>query len=181
MLLALVTGQRGHALFQLKVSDIKFSDDHSRCVIHYSDKHKHTRAGTHSAPADIRQFHEEKLCPVKHLLAYIEKTKDLPARSSQNRLFLSFQKPHSPISRATFSRWIKTVLETAGIDCAVFSSHSTRAASVSAASGAGVTLKTILDAAGWSGDRTFLKFYKRSPPSTDNFGQSVLDKFMTKK
>lgn len=178
MLLALVTGQRGHALYQLKLSDVKLSS--TRCCLSYSAKHKHTRPGVHTSPADIRSFSEDKkLCPVEHLRAYLSRTEKLRPQACDS-LFISLSKPHAPISRATFSRWIKTVLLAAGIDCASFGSHSTRAASVSAASGAGVPVQLILKAAGWSGENTFLRFYNR-PVVTENFGQSVLDKFVVKK
>ena len=179
MLLSLVTGQRGHALYQLKTSDVKFSNNLSKCTIAYSSLHKHSRPGVHTAPSDIQAFHENSnLCPVQHLHGYIQRTKDL-RHAQSHALFISFSKPHGSVTRMTFSRWVKATLAAAGIDCTQFSSHSTRAASVSAATEAGVPVETVLKAAGWSGDGTFIRFYRRRVSA--NFGQSVLDNFVTKK
>ena len=48
-----------------------------------------------------------------------------------SQLFRSLHKPFKPVSRDTISRWIKSVLELAGIDNAIFKAHSTRVAAVS--------------------------------------------------
>ena len=84
-----------------------------------------------------------------------------------------------PISRQTLSRWVKAVLAAAGIDNEKYASHSTRMASVSAAAGTRVNLCTIMKAAGWSNDCIFMKFYRRH--TAPNFGQMVLDSFLTVK
>ena len=62
-------------------------------------------------------------------------------------------------SKSTIARWIKTFLGSAGIDIKKFSAHSTRAASSSAAKQNGVPVGEILKRAGWSSEKTFLKFY----------------------
>ena len=49
----------------------------------------------------------------------------------------------------------------AGIDISIFKAHSVRGASCSTAAGVGVTTKDILDAADWSSEGTFQKFYCR--------------------
>jgi len=55
---------------------------------------------------------------------------------------------------------VKTVLSSAGIDTKKFKPHSTRAAAVSAASHASVSLDEILKTVGWSSESTFGKLYK---------------------
>ncbi|KAK3101648.1 hypothetical protein FSP39_005188 [Pinctada imbricata] len=67
---------------------------------------------------------------------------------TSDELFISTMKPHKGVSRDTISRWIKTILCLSGINIAVFTAHSTRAASTSAANKAGVPLKDILKYAG---------------------------------
>ncbi|KAH9635903.1 hypothetical protein HF086_002463 [Spodoptera exigua] len=58
-------------------------------------------------------------------------------------------------------------LNEAGIDTSVFTAHSTRHASTSAASRAGLGIDLIRRTAGWSGtSSTFAKFYNR--PITEN-------------
>ena len=67
-----------------------------------------------------------------------------------------------------------------------YSPHSVRAASVSAAASKGLSLSTILKAAGWSNSRTFHKFYERNihvhaSEEAANFGQTLLTGFVCKK
>ena len=62
----------------------------------------------------------------------------------------------------TLGRWIKTVLEGAGIDMSLFKSHSTRHASATAAFAADIPIDEILKRAGWSNAMTFKRFYCKS-------------------
>ena len=58
-----------------------------------------------------------------------------------------------------------------------FNAYSTRSASVSAAKTLKISVKTILDAAGWSNADTFAKFYDRpviSDDCSDNYGYCLL-------
>ena len=59
----------------------------------------------------------------------------------------------------------------AGIDFSILISHSIRGSKVS---GAGVTVKDILDAADWSSEGTFQRFYHRQDDSRTAFGLAVL-------
>jgi len=64
-----------------------------------------------------------------------------------------------------------------GVDIQKFSAHSTRSASVSAAKTLNVSVKTILDAAGWSNAETFAKFYESpvlSDDCSDNYDYCLL-------
>ena len=53
------------------------------------------------------------------------------------------------------------MLSNSGIDTNVFSEHSTRSVSVSAANSKGVPLDKILSAGGWSRASTFSKYYNK--------------------
>ena len=57
---------------------------------------------------------------------------------------------------------------------------SVRSASTSTAASAGVTTNDILDAADWSSDSVFQKFYYK-PLKKSTFGQAVLSKLPTTK
>uniref|UniRef100_A0A1X7VGJ5 Tyr recombinase domain-containing protein n=1 Tax=Amphimedon queenslandica TaxID=400682 RepID=A0A1X7VGJ5_AMPQE len=92
-----------------------------------------------------RFIENERLCPVKSLTLYIEKTRQL--RGNNDQLFISFIKPHHPVTSSTIARWLKLVMESAGIDTSVFKAHSVRSASTSAAALQGVTTEDILCAA----------------------------------
>ena len=178
-LLSLLTGQRGHALHSLKLNDIRFTKDESKCKI-FSEKHKTSKPGAHTEPSEILAYVENpKLCLVKHLKAYFEKTQE-HRKSADSKLFLCYTKPFGPVSRNTFSRWVKSVLAKAGIDTGKYTGHSTRAASCSAVAER-ASLHTVLKAAGWKWESTFAKFYKKDVLAPNqNFGQVLLDRFLEK-
>ena len=73
-----------------------------------------------------------------------------PTKSgSKNPLFLSYIKPHGPVTSTTLARWVKSALAQAGIDTTKFKAHSSRSASSLAAYEAGVALPDIMEAADW--------------------------------
>ena len=76
-------------------------------------------------------------------------------------MFISFIKPHKAVTGSSIARWLRTVLEEAGIDSAIFGAHSTRGASALAAVRGGVTLEDILKAANWSSESVFQRFYHK--------------------
>ena len=86
---------------------------------------------------------------------------------------LSYLKPYNPVHPNTISRWIKLVLERAGISTDIFKAHSTRAASTSAASMKEVNVETIIKTAGWSNAKTFAKFYNK-PIADNDFAEAIL-------
>ena len=82
-------------------------------------------------------------------------------------------KPHKPVSSSTLARWLKSLLEKAGIDTGIFKAYSVRGAGTSAAANAGVTMADILKAADWSSESVFTKFYYK-PIRSSVFGSAVL-------
>lgn len=93
--------------------------------------------------------------------------------SEPNKLFLSVNNPHKPVSSATLSHWVKNCLLEAGIDSKVFKAHSTCAAATSAALRAGISIPEIVRLADWTNETTFKKFYYR-PVWNASVGRSVL-------
>ena len=91
------------------------------------------------------------------------------------QLFISYIKPHNPVTSSTIARWLKTILEQSGIDTTIFKAHSTRAASVSAATQRGITTNDILQAADWSSDSVFHRFYYK-PIHNASYGRAILSK-----
>ena len=113
-------------------------------------------------------------CPVATLRQYCNRTKKLRStEKGRENVFLTSTNPHGPATSATIARWIKTVLAKAGIDTTIFKAHSIRAASTSAAAEAGVSIPEILEAADWSNQSTFERFYFR-PCKSSSFGTTVL-------
>ena len=71
-------------------------------------------------------------------------------------------------------RWLKSLLGKAGTDTTIFKAHSVRGVAVTAAHNAGVTTGDILNAADWSTQSVFQKFYYKPSRST-GFGIAVLN------
>lgn len=95
-------------------------------------------------------------------------------KRKSNKLFISF-KTFKEVSTCTVARWLKEVLKRSGIDDKIFSAHSYRSASTSAAFAGGVQLKEILETANWTNAKTFYTFYRRelSNPFSDTFLQTT--------
>ena len=122
-------------------------------------------------------FHEDKrVCPVTTLRAYLDRTEmlRLPAEDGSKPLFIAVRKPHKPITSATVSRWMRSLMAESGIDVNQFKPHSVRAAATSAASNLGVSIKDILSAANWARESTFLRFYHK-PVEKNIFGKAILN------
>uniref|UniRef100_A0A1X7VKA6 Uncharacterized protein n=1 Tax=Amphimedon queenslandica TaxID=400682 RepID=A0A1X7VKA6_AMPQE len=61
---------------------------------------------------------DEALCPMKSLVLHIERTREL--RGDAKYLFICFITPHKPVTSSTIARWLKQIMELAGIDTCVF-------------------------------------------------------------
>ncbi|KAI8513154.1 hypothetical protein Bbelb_097930 [Branchiostoma belcheri] len=112
---------------------------------------------------------DRRLCAFTYLKEYLRRTSSLRKEGGgEQKLFISFSRPHRPVGSATLARWVKS-----GVDTATFSAHFTRGASTSAATAAGVSLHSIMNAADWSRESTFLKYYRRDN-NQHTFDQAVL-------
>jgi hypothetical protein len=115
------------------------------------------------------------VCPVKTLKEYIERTNEFRTETNCNRLLVAVIPPHKPVSSNTVSRWIRSVLNSAGVDTDVFGAHSTRGAAASKAAVNGLSIEAILRAGSWAHESTFRRFYNRSAEPTIEsavFGQT---------
>lgn len=173
-LLALVTGQRIQTLSLIDLEIIVVKKELIEIKIPERIK---TSKLERNQPILFLPFFKENLniCSANTLLCYIRRTKNL---RSSSVLFISFKKPFKSASTQTLSRWVKEVLFESGVDTDVFTAHSIRHASTSAAKRKGVNIDLIRKAAGWTKkSATFTKFYDR--PISQNwkaFGQAILDK-----
>lgn len=174
-LLALVTGQRMQTLSLIDIKNITIKED--LVEIKIPERIKTSKPGKNQ-PVLILPFYKENLnvCPASTLQCYLSRTKDL--RCNTTSLFISFKKPFQKVSTQTLSRWVKEVLHKNGVDTNIFSAHSTRHASTSAAKRKGINIDVIRKSAGWTEkSATFSRFYDR--PLVQNskvFGQAILNK-----
>ena len=156
MLLSLLSGQRGQTILSFNIDHMIINK--TEISFQINSLLKCSKPGRHSEPVIFRAYQEDpSLCVRVYVQAYLLRTKEL--RKDETQLFISYQKPYKAISRDTLARWIRTTMQLAGIDTAIFKPHSTRAASVSTAAKF-LPTKSILKAVGWSQESTFYKYYK---------------------
>ena len=121
-------------------------------------------------PIELKSFSANKeLCPVSQIRHYLNMIAGICGVFI--KLFISYTPLHVPVTTSTLSWWCRLILQKAGID-RLFTSHSTRAASISKAYSTGMSLAEIHKAAGWSGSCTFAKYYQR--PIDENLGECLL-------
>ena len=139
--LSVSSAQRAQTLNVINVTNISFSDDLVEIPIY--KLLKQTTARNRKFLIRLKPFKDQpSLCIIKCLRAYIEATKEL--RKNEEQLLISIVKPHKPVTTQTISRWLKLVLQKAGIDVVKFKAHSTRAASVSKSKQNNVNIDEIL-------------------------------------
>lgn len=172
VLLAICTAHRVQTLSLIRVSNINRCADSLQIPI--SDIIKTSALGREQPVLVLPYFRENlNICPATTLDDYLFMTSGLRPNNLDN-LLLTYKKPHKKASSQSISRWIKLTLAESGVDVGVFSAHSTRHASTSAAASAGVSIDMIRKTAGWSSSsQTFAKFYNRPVLDEGIFARSV--------
>jgi len=159
MLLALVNAARVQTVHLLSTVGLKKL--HSEFVVHFDSLLKQSRPGFDCSRVHLKAFPpDRRLCIYTVLKEYLKRTKEL-RQHNENKLLISYQKPHKAVSKDTVSRWIKTVMLKAGIDTNIYGAHSVRAATVSKAKSFNVPVSEIMKKAGWTNSRTFAQFYDK--------------------
>nr|CAI5822429.1 unnamed protein product [Callosobruchus analis] len=172
MLLALVTGHRIQTISLIKMINIIESTSGFQILI--PDRIKSSGVNKIQPCLNIPFYPTcAKVCPASALKCYIDRTKDI-RKNNSDLLFISPRKPHAPVTKQTLSRWLKDVMLLAGVDAGIFTSHSTRHASTSAALRKGLSVDNIQRIAGWTSESSvFARFYNR-PLTSTSFAYSVL-------
>lgn len=156
-LLALVTGHRMQTFSLIKIENIERRDEFLEIKI--PDRIKNSRKSKNQPSLILPYFLEnKKVCAASALECYIFRTANI--RNKIQRLFLSVRKPYKAVGPQTLSHWVKDILSKSGVDTEIFSAHSTRHASTSAAKRKGLSIDTVRRTAGWTEkSKTFAKFY----------------------
>lgn len=143
-------------------------------TLQYSENLKQSRPGRNNPVAEFKAYPaDRRICCVTVLKEYLHRTSRL--RKDNDSLFISYVNPHGPVSRSTISRWLKTLMLTAGIDINKYTVHSIRSASVSKAKLCCVPIESILKTAGWSTEKTFARYYDKFIENTEfDYQKSVL-------
>ena len=178
VLLLLVTSQRIQTLSTIKVKDICWSQDFKTVVFRLSSVLKHSRRGS-LGTITLQAFDKDpRLCVVRTLSAYLDKTADIRNKGSEG-LIISTTPPFNTASTATIARWTKETLANAGIDTGLFKAHSTRGASTSKLSALHVPVAEIMAKAKWKSECTFRKFYEK-PLLPRDVSHTMLSSFVNK-
>ena len=150
--------QKSQTIHSIKRSNINFI---SNTLVYIPIMHviKQTRPGNHLKPLEFKPYKDKKLCVISHLTEYLERTKLLVP--NEEKLVVSFIKPHKAVPKDTISKWCKSVLKMSNIDTSKYSTHSSRSAATSKALTKGIPMKTIIDSAGWKNERIFATMYNR--------------------
>ena len=157
MLIALSSGHRAQSIHALNLDNC--TDQHNSMSFTFSELLKNSKPGVGNVLHIHRYNDNDNLCVYLALQSYIQRTASF---RKSNKLWLSFNKPHLPVTRQSISRWLKTTLQAAGIDTSIFQGHSTRMASTSKAAAVGLNIDVIIQTAGWSAATNFKKFYYRN-------------------
>lgn len=176
-LMALTQAARVQTLHLLVLKDIVIGEDYFSVQLGGSikqcrPKHNIRRVKFVAYPRD------DSLCVFNTLEHYIRQTKTLrhPRNSAEDKLLISFIKPHNPVTSNTIARWIKSVLFISGVDTNRFTAGSVRTAAASKAKAMAVPISKILEKAGWARKSTFATFYdKHISTGSDEFQDAVLE------
>ena len=170
-LIALTTGARAQSMHLLDIANMKKTKECYKFVI--TSRIKTTKPGKSQPIITIRKFSNPTCCTYTTLEDYLHRTHDIRAGT---QLWVSYIKPFKEVTKQTLSRWLKELLNLAGIDTLCFTGHSTRMASSSKVNAMGIGLDTILKTAGWDSSTNFNKFYRRetSHDETGAFAEAVL-------
>lgn len=158
MLLLLCTAQRGQTVWLMKRSGLRWTEFGAR--VNMDCQLKHNQPGEPLSTIKIYEYPRNRnICPVYTLKAYVARTKPLRGRIDQ--IFITTTKPFRPVARNTISGWVKKMLSASGIDTTKYASHSTRAASTSAAIASGINVNTLMKQASWKCAQTFAVHYNK--------------------
>ena len=93
--------------------------------------------------------------------AYVIPTQALRDKKD-DLLLISYTSPYKGVTTSSIARWLRTVMELAGIDVSTYKAHSVRSASSSKAKTKGLSAAQIMKAPRRSNDSTFYKFYYKN-------------------
>ena len=145
------------------------------CTFYLTKLLKHSRPSYLGKPLHFRAYPlDARLCIIHTLQEYLRRRKDL---TQVDQLLVTCIKPQTPAHRDTIARWLKNLLQWAGIDTQTFQAHSYRSASTSFAKSALVPITDILQQGQWVTEKTWQTYYNREiapPPPTSTFADRIL-------
>ena len=181
ILMLLTSCQRVQTLSSLKIDDLLWSQDDETAVFRLSQTLKHTKRGSLGV-LTFKHFQEDpRICVVRTLREYVERTADLRniTNNEDNFLLITTVPPFRKASTATIARWTKETLSNSGIDIKLFKAHSVRGASTSKLADLQVSVQEIMKKGAWKSESTFQKYYHK-PLLPKDVAHTVLTSFVNK-
>ncbi|KAK3083512.1 hypothetical protein FSP39_024471 [Pinctada imbricata] len=163
-LIAITTFRRCSDLQSLRIGDGSVSVQKKGVTFIRHGLAKQDRPSHFGTKVFVPSFAENKLLDPKRALFYYLKCTESFRHDTEGKdetkLFLSINEPHKPVSSQTISSWlVKTIKMAHDKDCSGVKGHSTRSVGTSWALFNGASMKNILEAADWSKESTFIRFY----------------------
>ena len=84
------------------------------------------KTGSADTPAEVFLTcfdQDKKLCPVERFRQYLKLSRNVRPIipfSLPDKVFISFRRPHKPVTSTTLGRWLRTFMSAAGIDSQIF-------------------------------------------------------------
>ena len=181
-LVALTSSDRAQTIHALRVDFTQFSDEGLVFVI--PSILKHSKRGSPPTKVVCVKWDAPELNVEDYVLYYMQKTFKYRLKSwnknkeDSKQLFLS-HRTGRPVKRASISRWIREVMQLAGIDITLFAPHSSRGASISEATRRGASPQQILSQGNWTNLGTYQRFYNREVHDTP-IGRLILQASLCK-
>ena len=160
MLLALSSLCRVSELANIDRDSVIFLNDQAKFAL--QKPRKSQRNSTLQVISVEKLLPPSLACPVETLRDFVVAADQRRKKDKPRSLFIGLRPPHNSVGASTVARWLKLVLNDAGVDTSVYSAHSTRGASASNAANSGVPTETILAAGNWNSESTFTRFYRRT-------------------
>ena len=116
----------------------------------------------------VHDLPDYKLCPVRALKAYKDRTKDPAVRRGRRKLFIPFSETDQDIKLVHISKWIINIIKRAHRDAsedtmalANVTAHEVPSIATSWAVFNNAPFEDVMQAADWTGRSTFQTFYSR--------------------
>ena len=172
-LMMILSAQRVNYISSLSIKAMQMTPD--SCTFYPTKLLKHSRPSFLGKPIVFKAYPaDSKLCIVTTLTEYLHRRAQL---TDVDQLLVTFIKPHGPAHHDTIARWLKNILQWAGIDITQFKAHSYRAASTSYAQTVQVPVTDILQQGQWKSEKTWQKYYNlpcQAPSASSTFATNIL-------
>ncbi|OBZ90511.1 hypothetical protein A0J61_01461 [Choanephora cucurbitarum] len=129
-----------------------------------------------SKQSKLGAIREEKVCPVRTLWRFVDKTQEFRRGLKEDHtLFSTYlsssDKEKGPVSAKTIGNWVKEALKEAGINTEIYKAHSLRAAASTEAVLKGATFQEVKIHGNWSQNSNTVEDYYFRPPNQHEAGR----------